>query len=200
MELENSVEAETRMQNLEEFLTVAIEFEDESADNTLAEFLESITLTSDIDEMQDEENSVTLMTLHSAKGLEFPVVFLVGMEEGIFPGYKSIGEPRELEEERRLFYVGITRAKQFLHLTCAKHRTIFGSTSYNAVSRFIKEIPDNLLDGVVNNDQEEKFNDMQYKWEYGKTPVGKVTTYKFDEAKTEIKPKPVYQFRTAESF
>ena len=197
LELENSVEAETRMQNLEEFLTVAIEFEDESADNTLAEFLESITLTSDIDEMQDEENSVTLMTLHSAKGLEFPVVFLVGMEEGIFPGYKSIGEPRELEEERRLFYVGITRAKQFLHLTCAKHRTIFGSTSYNAVSRFIKEIPDNLLDGVVNNDQEEKFNDMQYKWEYGKTPVGKVTTYKFDEAKTEIKPKPVYQFRTA---
>ena len=165
LELENSVEAETRMQNLEEFLTVAIEFEDESADNTLAEFLESITLTSDIDEMQDEENSVTLMTLHSAKGLEFPVVFLVGMEEGIFPGYKSIGEPRELEEERRLFYVGITRAKQFLHLTCAKHRTIFGSTSYNAVSRFIKEIPDNLLDGVVNNDKEEKFNDMQYKWE-----------------------------------
>lgn len=200
MELENSVEAETRMQNLEEFLTVAIEFEDESADNTLAEFLESITLTSDIDEMQDEENSVTLMTLHSAKGLEFPVVFLVGMEEGIFPGYKSIGEPRELEEERRLFYVGITRAKQFLHLTCAKHRTIFGSTSYNAVSRFIKEIPDNLLDGVVNNDQEEKFNDMQYKWEYGKTPVGKVTTYKFDEAKTEIKPKPVYQFRISRKF
>lgn len=143
------------MQNLEEFLTVAIEFEEESADNTLPEFLESITLSSDVDEMQDEDNTVTLMTLHSAKGLEFPVVFLVGMEEGIFPGYKSIGEPKELEEERRLFYVGITRAKQFLHLTCAKHRTIFGSTSYNAVSRFIKEIPDNLLDGVVNNDQEE---------------------------------------------
>ena len=160
LELENTVEAETRMQNLEEFLTVAIEFEEESADNTLPEFLESITLSSDVDEMQDEDNTVTLMTLHSAKGLEFPVVFLVGMEEGIFPGYKSIGEPKELEEERRLFYVGITRAKQFLHLTCAKHRTIFGSTSYNAVSRFIKEIPDNLLDGVVNNDQEEKFNDM----------------------------------------
>ena len=200
LELENTVEAETRMQNLEEFLTVAIEFEEESADNTLPEFLESITLSSDVDEMQDEDNTVTLMTLHSAKGLEFPVVFLVGMEEGIFPGYKSIGEPKELEEERRLFYVGITRAKQFLHLTCAKHRTIFGSTSYNAVSRFIKEIPDNLLDGVVNNDQEEKFNDMPYNWEYGKTPAGKVTTYKFDEAKTEIKPKSTYQFRTAESF
>ena len=200
LELENTVEAETRMQNLEEFLTVAIEFEEESADNTLPEFLESITLSSDVDEMQDEDNTVTLMTLHSAKGLEFPVVFLVGMEEGIFPGYKSIGEPKELEEERRLFYVGITRAKQFLHLTCAKHRTIFGSTSYNAVSRFIKEIPDNLLDGVVNNDQEEKFNDMPYNWEYGKTPAGKVTTYKFDEAKTEIKQKSTYQFRTAESF
>ena len=200
LELENTVEAETRMQNLEEFLTVAIEFEEESADNTLPEFLESITLSSDVDEMQDEDNTVTLMTLHSAKGLEFPVVFLVGMEEGIFPGYKSIGEPKELEEERRLFYVGITRAKQFLHLTCAKHRTIFGSTSYNAVSRFIKEIPDNLLDGVVNNDQEEKFNDMSYNWEYGKTSAGKVTTYKFDEAKTEIKQKSTYQFRTAESF
>ena len=89
LELENTVEAETRMQNLEEFLTVAIEFEEESADNTLPEFLESITLSSDVDEMQDEDNTVTLMTLHSAKGLEFPVVFLVGMEEGIFPGYKS---------------------------------------------------------------------------------------------------------------
>ncbi len=200
LELENTVEAETRMQNLEEFLTVAIEFEEESADNTLPEFLESITLSSDVDEMQDEDNTVTLMTLHSAKGLEFPVVFLVGMEEGIFPGYKSIGEPKELEEERRLFYVGITRAKQFLHLTCAKHRTIFGSTSYNAVSRFIKEIPDNLLDVVVNNDQEEKFNDMSYNWEYGKTSAGKVTTYKFDEAKNEIKQKSTYQFRTAESF
>ena len=200
LELENTVEAETRMQNLEEFLTVAIEFDEESADNTLPEFLESITLSSDVDEMQDEDNTVTLMTLHSAKGLEFPVVFLVGMEEGIFPGYKSIGEPKELEEERRLFYVGITRAKQFLHLTCAKHRTIFGSTSYNAVSRFIKEIPDNLLDGVVNNDQEEKFNDMSYNWEYGKTSAGKVTTYKFDEAKNEIKQKSTYQFRTAESF
>ena len=200
LELENTVEAETRMQNLEEFLTVAIEFEEESADNTLPEFLESITLSSDVDEMQDEDNTVTLMTLHSAKGLEFPVVFLVGMEEGIFPGYKSIGEPKELEEERRLFYVGITRAKQFLHLTCAKHRTIFGSTSYNAVSRFIKEIPDNLLDGVVNNDQEEKFNYMSYNWEYGKTSAGKVTTYKFDEAKNEIKQKSTYQFRTAESF
>ena len=217
LELENTVEAETRLQNLEEFLTVAIEFEEESADNTLAEFLESITLTSDIDGMEDSENSVTLMTLHSAKGLEFPVVFLVGMEEGIFPGYQSMGEPRELEEERRLFYVGITRAKQFLYLTCSKHRTIFGSTSYNAISRFVKEIPDNLLDGIVNNDEEEKFNDMGYQWEYGKSfgkkvnglgqnyqTAGKVTTYSINTVKEPVnikqKAQTTYQFRTAESF
>ena len=217
LELENTVEAETRIQNLEEFLTVAIEFEEESADNSLAEFLESITLSSDVDEMQDGDQVVTLMTLHSAKGLEFPVVFLVGMEEGIFPGYKSIGEPSELEEERRLFYVGITRAKRFLYLTCSKHRTIFGSTSYNAISRFIKEIPDNLLDGIVDNDEQEKFNDSEYNWEYGKSfgkkagqygqtyqPAGKVTTYSLDDTKEKIniQPKaiPAYQFRTAESF
>ena len=102
LELENTVEAESRIENLDEFLTVAIEFEDESADNSLSEFLEGITLSSDLDGMEDSDDSVTLMTLHSAKGLEFPVVFLVGMEDGIFPGYKSIGEPQELEEERRL--------------------------------------------------------------------------------------------------
>ncbi len=202
LETENTIEAESRIENLEEFLTVAIEFEEESADNSLAEFLESITLSSDIDEMQDEENTVTLMTLHSAKGLEFPTVFLVGLEEGIFPGYKSIGEPKELEEERRLFYVGITRARQFLYLTCAKHRTIFGSTSYNAVSRFIKEIPDNLLDGIVNNDEEEKFNDTGFNWEYGTKSAGKVKTYTVDQPKINIPSKavPSYQFRTAESF
>ena len=139
LENENTIEAENRIENLNEFLTVAIEFEEESAENTLSEFLEGITLSSDIDNLDEEEDYVTLMTLHSAKGLEFPVVFLIGMEEGIFPGYKSIGEPQELEEERRLCYVGITRAKENLFLTCSKQRTIFGSTSYNPVSRFIKE-------------------------------------------------------------
>ena len=102
LELENSVEAESRIQNLEEFLTVAIEFEEEFADTTLGEFLENITLSSDIDNVEDAENSVTLMTLHSAKGLEFPTVFLVGLEEGIFPGYKSIGEENALKEEQFL--------------------------------------------------------------------------------------------------
>ena len=156
LENEDSVEAESRIQNLEEFLTVAIEFEEQEAENSLADFLEGITLSSDIDSMEDEDNSVTLMTLHSAKGLEFPVVFLVGMEEGIFPGYKSIGEPRELEEERRLFYVGITRAKEYLYLTCAKKRTIFGSTSYNAISRFASEIPQDLLDGYKETFEEKE--------------------------------------------
>ncbi len=206
LENENTVEAETRLQNLEEFLTVAIEFEEESADNSLQEFLESITLSSDIDEMQDEENSVTLMTLHSAKGLEFPTVFLVGMEEGIFPGYKSIGEPKELEEERRLFYVGITRAKEFLFLTCAKHRTIFGSTSYNAISRFVKEIPEELLEAELQEETEDDtFGEAEFNWEYGRgyqrTYASKVKTYTFDnEEKVNVTPKASYQFRTAESF
>ena len=206
LELESSVEAETRIQNLEEFLTVAIEFEEESADNTLAEFLENITLSSDIDSMEEQEDSVTLMTLHSAKGLEFPVVFLVGMEEGIFPGYKSIGEPKELEEERRLFYVGITRAKQYLYLTCAKHRTIFGATSYNQISRFVNEIPDELLEGyaeiVENNSKlKDEFGDFGYRWSYGKGQT--VKTYKMgEEDKKEIQSAndTTFQYRTAESF
>ena len=119
LELEKTIEAETRLENLDEFLTVAIEFEDESADNSLSEFLEGITLSSDLDGMEETEDSVTLMTLHSAKGLEFPVVFLVGMEEGIFPHYNSINEGTmaAIEEERRLAYVAITRAKRVLYIT-----------------------------------------------------------------------------------
>lgn len=206
LELENSVEAESRIQNLEEFLTVAIEFEEEFADNTLGEFLENITLSSDIDNVEDAENSVTLMTLHSAKGLEFPTVFLVGLEEGIFPGYKSIGEENALQEERRLFYVGITRAKEHLYLTCAKRRTIFGSTSYNAISRFVKEIPEDLLDGYEEMQKEkieDKFEDSNYDWKYG-NKESKVKTYAFDTNNYEVKKQtPVtagFQYRTAESF
>ena len=205
LENENTIEAESRIQNLEEFLTVAIEFEEQMAENTLAEFLESISLASDIDNMEESEDTVTLMTLHSAKGLEFPVVFLVGMEEGIFPGYKSIGEIKELEEERRLFYVGITRAMQYLYLTCAKRRTIFGSTSYNQMSRFLKEIPKDLLDGYeeIDNEDNNSFKDSNYGWEYGTNYAGKVKTYKFDNVEKipEVKEKVgAFQFRTAESF
>ena len=214
LELENSVEAENRIENLEEFLTVTMEFEEQEADTTLATFLEGITLSSDIDGMEENEDSVTLMTLHSAKGLEFPAVFLVGMEEGIFPGYKSIGEPKELEEERRLCYVGITRAKEHLYLTCAKKRTIFGSTSYNAVSRFLKEIPKELLEGYDDvfgekeEREEETFKDYTYSWEYGKNSrkynpeVGGVKTYRFDRdiGVAAASSTNQFGFRTAESF
>ena len=220
LELESTVEAETRLQNLEELMTVAIEFEEQEAENTLNDFLEGISLTSDVDNLDQSDDMVTLMTLHSAKGLEFPVVFLVGMEEGIFPGYKSIGEPKELEEERRLFYVGITRAKNYLYLTCSKHRTIFGSTSYNAISRFVGEIPEELLDGYENlkSNTEESFEDSNYGWSYGTNYSGKVKTYKFSDAdqkydaagtftgkistqsKQTVNNTTGFAFRTAESF
>ena len=199
LEDEDTTEAETRLENIEEFLTVAMEFEEQMAENSLEEFLEGITLSSDLDNADDQEDSVTLMTLHSAKGLEFPVVFLVGMEEGIFPGYKSIGEPKELEEERRLCYVGITRAKQNLFISCARQRTIFGSTSCNQVSRFVKEIPKELMDGFDENfeDKPQKtYEDYQYEWKYGNSHV---TSYKSDEVKS-AKPAMQYNFRTAESF
>ena len=203
LEQENTVEAENRIDNLNEFLTVAMEFEEESADRSLEEFLEGITLSSDLDNVEETDDSVTLMTLHSAKGLEFPVVFLIGMEEGIFPGYKSIGEQKELEEERRLCYVGITRAKKNLYFTCAKQRTIFGSTSCNNISRFIKEIPKELLDGyeeIFDKSDNNKYESGRvYEWNYGKTSYGNVSTYKV-EPKVAAKSTENFGFRTAESF
>ena len=209
LENENTIEAENRIENLEEFLTVAIEFEEEFAENSLSEFLEGITLSSDLDNVEETEDVVTLMTLHSAKGLEFPVVFLIGMEEGIFPGYKSISEPTELEEERRLCYVGITRAKQQLFLTCSKQRTIFGSTSYNPVSRFIKEIPQELLEGYQDVFGEETnksqiFKDSSYSWTYGSKDNGNIKTYKITEQQPKVaasNKNAGFSFgKTAESF
>ena len=200
LEEENSIEAENRIENLEEFLTVAVQFEEEEAENDLSSFLEGITLSSDLDGMDEEEESVTLMTLHSAKGLEFPVVFLVGMEEGIFPGYKSIGEQKELEEERRLCYVGITRAKNNLFLTCSRQRTMFGSTSCNPVSRFVKEIPKATLEGSseLGGETENKFKDNNYEWSYGKTGSSKVVSYKIETSNT--RKEPSFAFKSAESF
>ncbi len=198
LELENTAQAESRIENLDEFLTVAMEFEEENAENSLAEFLESITLSSDIDGMEETEDSVTLMTLHSAKGLEFPVVFLIGMEEGLFPSYKSIGEQRELEEERRLCYVGITRAKEHLFLTCAKQRTIFGSTSCNQISRFIEEIPKELLTGADELTKPSKLKENT-EWTYGNKFNNKVTSYVVQDGSMN-KPKNNFAFRTAESF
>ena len=215
LEEENTIEAENRIENLEEFLTVAIEFEEESAENKLSDFLEGITLSSDLDNMEETEESVTLMTLHSAKGLEFPVVFLVGMEEGIFPGYKSISEPKDLEEERRLCYVGITRAKNYLFLTCSRQRTIFGSTSYNPVSRFLKEIPQELLEGYEDvfgdetgkTNKDKIFEDSPFSWTYGGKNSGNIKTYKIDTkepvmATSSAKGNNIsgFNFRTPENF
>ena len=208
LELENTIEAESRLQNLEELMTVVMEYEEQEAESSLNNFLEGITLSSDIDNLEETDDMVTLMTLHSAKGLEYGTVFLVGMEEGIFPGYKSIGEPK-----------GITRAKEHLYLTCAKHRTIFGSTSYNAISRFVSEIPEELLEGYSNmNSKAEEFSDSNYGWSYGSNFAGKVKTYKFDEtagnygasaksavnlstsSKETVDNKNKFAFRTAQSF
>ncbi len=205
LETEETLEAENRIANLDEFLTVAIEFEDEFAENSLGNFLESISLSSDIDNVEETDDSVTLMTLHSAKGLEFPVVFLVGMEEGIFPGHKSIGEPKELEEERRLCYVGITRAKEYLHLTAAKQRTIFGSTSFNPISRFVKEIPKDLLDGYEEEQKQTgtSFRDTSYAWEYGGNmkKSGSYNSYKVEPTiAASMGVKKDFEYRTAESF
>nr|WP_269902718.1 3'-5' exonuclease [Crassaminicella thermophila] len=143
---ENTVEAEARIENLQEFLSVAMDFERSSEVNTLEEFLSNISLVSDLDTMDDEENAVVLMTLHSAKGLEFPVVFLIGMEERIFPISRALESDRDLEEERRLCYVGITRAEEMLFLTHARMRTLYGRTNYNPMSRFIDEIEERLID------------------------------------------------------
>jgi DNA helicase II / ATP-dependent DNA helicase PcrA len=142
LQAEHSVEADGRLENLAELIGVAKEFE------TVEEFLEQVSLVADTDELDDadDSSSVVLMTLHSAKGLEFPVVFLIGLEDGVFPHLRSIGEPDQLEEERRLAYVGITRAQQRLYLTHAWCRTLFGSTQYNPPSRFLDEIPEGMIE------------------------------------------------------
>ncbi len=152
LERENSEESIGRIENLKEFVSAAKEFEDNNPDSSLTEFLSNIALISDIDKMEAEDDAdrtaVSLMTLHSAKGLEFPVVFLTGLEEGLFPHSRSMESDEELEEERRLCYVGITRAKTNLYITYADRRTMFGSSVLSMPSRFIKEIPEDLVDDL----------------------------------------------------
>lgn len=145
LESEKSVENQTRLENLNEFITMVQEAVREDEDITLDELLENISLVSDIDNYDEASEAVTLMTLHSAKGLEFPNVFLIGMEESVFPSVRSFGVQEELEEERRLCYVGITRAQKRLFLSAAKSRTLFGQTKYNLPSRFLEEIPEELI-------------------------------------------------------
>ncbi len=149
---ERSLESQSRLENLEEFKTVTQEFEEGAEDKTLVAFLTDLALIADIDRVDEEEAEnepkVTMMTLHAAKGLEFPVVFLVGLEENVFPHSRSMMDEEEMQEERRLAYVGITRAEQELFLTHAKMRTLYGRTNMNPISRFINEIPEDLVDGI----------------------------------------------------
>ena len=139
-----------RLENIEELKSSMVQYEVENADSTLEGFLQSISLITDIDNYDKEANAVVMMTIHSAKGLEFPTVFLPGMEEGVFPGQQSISDPGELEEERRLAYVAITRAKEELYLIHCTERMLYGKTSYNPVSRFASEIAPEFTDAVLN--------------------------------------------------
>lgn len=196
LEAENTGEANDRIENLAEFLNIVIEFEDQymkqleeqnesqneetSSGTVLSEFLEKLALITDLDSSSENEDRVLLMTLHIAKGLEFPVVFMVGMEDGLFPSYKSIGEDDDIEEERRLCYVGVTRAKEYLYLTCAKSRTIFGSTSYSTVSRFISDISKENIDGSIKETVKREYN--------------------FDDIPSVKSVKRAFNYRTAESF
>jgi DNA helicase-2/ATP-dependent DNA helicase PcrA len=158
LEEEDTIELQTRIENIKELLSLALEYEqqveqqessldeDDFYEEGLEGFLGHVALVSDIDRMDEDTDRAALMTLHSAKGLEFPVVFMVGMEEGVFPGYRSMGEESELEEERRLCYVGITRAMRKLYMTSTRMRMLYGNTAYNRTSRFLREIPDELID------------------------------------------------------
>ncbi len=176
---EKNMENESRLENIYEFIGVAKEFEEEEADNSLQDFLDSIALVSDVDNLEDEKEAVTLMTMHNAKGLEYPVVFLIGMEEGLFPSKRSIDEENGIEEERRLCYVGITRAKQELFLTNARQRTMYGTTTYTVPSRFVEEIPNEYLDekSIDNKKQNEKKQEKYTDQEYSKVESWLSHTY-----------------------
>jgi DNA helicase-2/ATP-dependent DNA helicase PcrA len=142
---ERTFESLSRQENLRELAGVAREYDDGTEDGSLTEFLERLALITDTDETQGEETGVTFMTLHNAKGLEFPTVFILGMEEGVFPHIRSLTDPDQLEEERRLCYVGITRAKERLYLLHAWSRSLWGGLNYNPASRFLAEIPDEIV-------------------------------------------------------
>ena len=173
LEAEGTDEAIARIENIDELISKAVAYEEGTDEPTLSGFLEEVALVADIDGLDEESDHVVLMTLHSAKGLEFPKVFLTGMEDGLFPSYMSItsdNSNEEIEEERRLAYVGITRAKEELAITCAKQRMIRGETQYNKVSRFAKEIPVELMQGGLQK--------MKYVERREATPVQTTNAYR----------------------
>ncbi len=185
---EHSQESLARLENLQELLNVTAEYDATSDEPSLLGFLESVSLVADVDALTGDGDAVTLMTMHAAKGLEFPVVFIAGMEEGVFPHSRSLGSDTELEEERRLAYVGMTRAREELHLMHAHRRSMFGTPNFNRRSRFLDDIPDSLMD-------------VQGEGTY--TPVGmrqvyqeRTGAYRVDEARAApvaVAPKPEFK-------
>lgn len=148
LEKEGTIEAKTRIENIQDFISVALTFEEKEVNATMEDFLSTISLMSDVDKTVDTDNMITLMTVHSAKGLEFPIVFLVGMEDGLFPISRSFENDQDMEEERRLCYVAVTRAEKNLIITNAKRRTIYGNTNYTMPSRFLDEMGDTIETSV----------------------------------------------------
>lgn len=193
LEAEDTVESRTRIENLKEFLSMVQETVKENPETRLEDLLENISLVADIDNYDEAQETVTLMTLHSAKGLEFKNVFLIGMEEGLFPGVRSLGTSEEMEEERRLCYVGITRAKVRLFLSYTNTRTLFGMTKYNMMSRFLKEIPKELLN-------EESATRAKVE-DFGFTYTKKPTMDKSMFANSDVKPQtPVVESKVSLNF
>lgn len=181
LEDQNTVESEGRIENLLDFKSVIYDYEQEDPEISLFEFMEKIALISDIDNHDRSEDAVTLMTLHSAKGLEFPVVFMPGMEEGLFPGTRAMESPGGMEEERRLCYVGMTRAMRKLYLTAAKARTLYGRYNRMIESKFLKEVDKNLLDGWKDIGRDERMVHGAYGAEDG---FGSSQIYRpFDQAR-----------------
>lgn len=184
-ELKNSKnpEDESRVDNLEELVSAAVEFEKTSEEKGLSAFLEKTALISDIDNYDEDADTVVLMTVHSAKGLEFPVVFMVGMENGIFPGAASLKEPSEMEESRRLCYVGITRAEEILYMTSAEMRRVFGRTQCYEKSEFLREISDDLKENVNGRGEVSKGSERNFGGgyresnAYGRNPHGLQSLY-----------------------
>lgn len=184
-------EAQTRLENIEEFINAAVNFEDLNYGCSIEEFLENITLVSEVDKYDENASAVTLMTIHSSKGLEFPVVFMVGMENGIFPSNKCFDEPDEMEESRRLCYVGITRAKNLLYLTHANVRMVYGETNFRTKSKFLMEIPSNLIMNVTFGGEERVSNSSGEVRTFGKfsptTPFNKPKEIQNDISEDEVK-------------
>lgn len=178
LEAEDTVESEGRIENLMEFKTVIKDYEEEEPNPTMAEFMERIALMADVDNHDENEEAIVLMTMHSSKGLEFPVVFLPGMEDGLFPGNRSFDDAEKMEEERRLCYVGMTRAKERLILTGASMRTLYGRTDYTRESQFLRELDGKLLEGDAVFVRKNNFG-------MGRVPGPGVSTGSFDGAASD---------------